>query len=111
MAPRASESLGNFWKPSATLGPQSVSGALLSLLPLTTKSPWPPGASESLDTFQKPSMALGLSETTGTCSSHPLSLPGPLGPQKAFGTFESLWQLWGLSQVSGSLVPLLTLTP
>ena len=92
----ASGRLGSLCKPLAALGLQSDSGALLPLLLLTPSHPL--------------SFPLTLS--------HLLSLPRPpwisgtfLGPQEDLGALTSLWQPWVFSQIQGTLLPLLPLTP
>ena len=100
--PEASKSLGNLQKPLATLAPQSVSGALLPLLP---SCPWASFRNqEALRAFRSllhpwdlrlrglvPLAPLCL-KIQGPCSScsprlpYLLNLPGPLG------TFGNFWQ-------------------
>ena len=70
---------GSLPKPSAALGPQSDSGALLPLLPLSPEPPW------GLRKPWEPSEAFGslgtqTQEPCSPCPPHPLSLPCLLRP-------------------------------
>ena len=97
---------------------------LIPCSPLSPEHPWIPGTSlgpqEALGAFGNLLQPWVLSQIQGPCSpcspSHPLPLtslpsehpcaPGTsLGPQEAFGAFESLYQLWVFSQTQGSCSP------
>ena len=101
----ASGSLGSLQKPSAALGLQSNSGALLPLLSLPPHSlsllltPWAslgswdlPGASGSLGSLQKPLAALGLQSDSGALLPLlPLTPLAPLAPSCSSSPPEPPW--------------------